>query len=79
MAMSSAGEEADWLRSMLIDIPLWSKPIPPLTIYYGNQAATFRLQVLAKWQVETSSSQTQSCEDIIGGRRDIASICEVQI
>ena len=27
---------------MLIDIPLWSKPIPPLTIYCDNQAAIFR-------------------------------------
>ena len=27
---------------MLIDIPLWSKSIPPLTIYYDNQAAIFR-------------------------------------
>ena len=42
IAMSSAGEEADWLRSMLIDIPLWSKPIPPLTIYCDNQVARFR-------------------------------------
>ena len=42
IAISSAGEEADWLRSMLIDIPLWSKPIPPLTIYCDNQAAIFR-------------------------------------
>ena len=42
IAMSSAGEEADWLRSMLIDIPLWSQPIPPLTIYCDNQATIFR-------------------------------------
>ncbi|PHU17324.1 putative histone acetyltransferase HAC-like 1 [Capsicum chinense] len=27
IAMSSAGEEADWLRSMLIDIPLWGSEI----------------------------------------------------
>ncbi|XP_047263818.1 L-ascorbate oxidase homolog [Capsicum annuum] len=41
IAMSSAGEEANWLRSMLIDIPLWGKPIPPLTIYCDNKAAIF--------------------------------------
>ncbi|PHT39029.1 hypothetical protein CQW23_22602 [Capsicum baccatum] len=40
--MSSAGEEANWLRSMLIDIPLWGKPIPLLTIYYDNKAAIFQ-------------------------------------
>ncbi|PHT53282.1 hypothetical protein CQW23_07744 [Capsicum baccatum] len=42
IAMSFAGEEADWLRSMLIDIPLWGKPIPPLTIYCDNKTAIFR-------------------------------------
>ena len=47
IAMSSAGEEADWLRSMLIDIPLWSKSISPLTIYCDNQTAIFRLQVIS--------------------------------
>ena len=41
-AMSSAGEEADWLRSSLIDFLLWSKPMPPLTIYCDNQVAIFR-------------------------------------
>ncbi|KAF3670490.1 putative receptor-like protein 12-like [Capsicum annuum] len=40
--MSSAGEEADWLRSMLIDISLWGKPIPPLTIYCDNKTSIFR-------------------------------------
>ncbi|KAF3661700.1 putative cytochrome 86A2-like [Capsicum annuum] len=41
IAMSSTGEEIDWLRSMLIDISLWGKPIPPLTIYCDNKAAIF--------------------------------------
>jgi len=41
IAMFSAGEKVDWLRSMLIDIPLWSMPVPPLTIYCDNQAAIF--------------------------------------
>ena len=40
-AISSTGEEGDWLRSMLIDIPLWSKPVPPFTIYCDNKAAIF--------------------------------------
>ena len=43
IALSSAGEEVDWLRFMLIDIPLWSKSVQPLTIYCDNQAATFRV------------------------------------
>ena len=41
IAISTAGEEADWLRLMLIDIPLWRKPILPLIIYCDNQAAIF--------------------------------------
>ena len=41
IAMSSDGEGVDWLRSMLIDIPLWGKTIPPLTIYSDNQVAIF--------------------------------------
>ncbi|XP_059638633.1 secreted RxLR effector protein 161-like [Cornus florida] len=33
ITLSSAGEEAEWLKSILEDIPIWNKPIPPLTIY----------------------------------------------
>ena len=39
VALSSASEEVDWLRSILIDILFWSKQIPPLTIYYDNKVA----------------------------------------
>ncbi|KAK4379012.1 hypothetical protein RND71_000874 [Anisodus tanguticus] len=41
IAMSFTGEEAHWIRSMLIDISLWSKPVPPLTIYCDNKTAIF--------------------------------------
>lgn len=40
--MSFVGEEVDLLRSVMIDIPLWSKTIPPLTIYCYNQGSVFR-------------------------------------
>lgn len=39
IALSSAGEKTDWLRNFLIVIPLRSKSIQYLTIYYDNKAA----------------------------------------
>lgn len=42
IALSFAGEEADWLKNIRIDILLWSKPIPPLSIYCDNQASFLR-------------------------------------
>ncbi|GJV91532.1 zinc finger, CCHC-type containing protein [Tanacetum coccineum] len=35
----AAGKEAEWLRNMILEIPLWSKPIAPISIRY-NSAAT---------------------------------------
>ncbi|GKA06314.1 zinc finger, CCHC-type containing protein [Tanacetum coccineum] len=32
MALAAAGKEAEWLRNMLLKIPLWSKPIAPISI-----------------------------------------------
>ncbi|GKC51092.1 zinc finger, CCHC-type containing protein [Tanacetum coccineum] len=40
MALAAAGKEAEWLRNMLLKIPLWSKPIAPISILYDS-AATF--------------------------------------
>lgn len=38
----SASQEIDWLRNILIDIPRWSKPNAPLTIYCDNQTTLLR-------------------------------------
>ncbi|GJY26295.1 hypothetical protein Tco_0401021 [Tanacetum coccineum] len=40
MALAAAGKEAEWLRNMLLKIPLWSKPIAPISILYDS-VATF--------------------------------------
>nr|GEU71805.1 hypothetical protein [Tanacetum cinerariifolium] len=32
MALAAAGKEAEWLKNLLLKIPLWSKPITPISI-----------------------------------------------
>ena len=44
IALDKAGEEAEWLRQFLKDIPLWPKPVPAICIYCDNQAAISRAQ-----------------------------------
>ncbi|GKD90565.1 hypothetical protein Tco_1366072 [Tanacetum coccineum] len=39
VALAAAGKEAEWLKNMLLEIPLWSKPITPISIRC-NSAAT---------------------------------------
>ncbi|GJZ79819.1 hypothetical protein Tco_0644656 [Tanacetum coccineum] len=39
VALAAAGKEAEWLKNLLLEIPLWSKPIAPLSIRC-NSAAT---------------------------------------
>ena len=31
--------ESEWIRNLLFDIPLWTKPIPPIIIHCDNTAA----------------------------------------
>eukprot|EP00268_Persea_americana_P012745 TRINITY_DN15453_c0_g2_i2.p1 TRINITY_DN15453_c0_g2~~TRINITY_DN15453_c0_g2_i2.p1 ORF type:complete len:405 (+),score=42.66 TRINITY_DN15453_c0_g2_i2:606-1820(+) len=39
LALGAAATEAEWIRNLLYDIPLWSKPIPPIIIHCDNTAA----------------------------------------
>ncbi|GJV78900.1 zinc finger, CCHC-type containing protein [Tanacetum coccineum] len=39
VALAAAGKEAEWLKNLLLEIPLWSKPIAPISIRC-NSAAT---------------------------------------
>ena len=39
IALDKAGEEAEWLRNFLEDIPLWPKPVAPICIHCDSQAA----------------------------------------
>ena len=33
VALAAAGKEAEWLRDLVYEIPLWSKPIEPISIH----------------------------------------------
>lgn len=43
VAQSSTEEKAEWLRNVLVDVPIWDKSVPALTIYYDNQAIIFKV------------------------------------
>ncbi|GKA35247.1 zinc finger, CCHC-type containing protein [Tanacetum coccineum] len=36
VALAAAGKEAEWLKILLREIPLWSKPITPISIRYDS-------------------------------------------
>nr|GEW40980.1 zinc finger, CCHC-type [Tanacetum cinerariifolium] len=38
VAIAAAGKEAEWLKNLLFEILLWSKPISPISIRYDNAA-----------------------------------------
>nr|GEV36121.1 zinc finger, CCHC-type [Tanacetum cinerariifolium] len=38
VALAAAGKEVEWLKNLLIEIPLWVKPIAPIFIYYDSAA-----------------------------------------
>ncbi|XP_073152069.1 uncharacterized protein [Henckelia pumila] len=44
IALDKAGEEAEWLRNFLEDIPCWMKPVPAIMIHCDSQAAIGRAQ-----------------------------------
>ena len=39
VALDKCGEEAEWLRNFLEDIPKWTKPVPAICIHCDNQSA----------------------------------------
>ena len=39
VALAAAGKEAEWLRNLVYEIPLWSKPIAPISILCDSVAA----------------------------------------
>ncbi|GJW47407.1 hypothetical protein Tco_0079053 [Tanacetum coccineum] len=38
MALAAASKEAEWLKNLLLEISLWSKPIAPISIPYDSAA-----------------------------------------
>ena len=39
IALAAASEEASWLRSLLLEIPTWERPIPAILIHCDSVAA----------------------------------------
>ncbi|WCJ43236.1 hypothetical protein M5689_023991 [Euphorbia peplus] len=44
IALAVASEEANWLRCLLAEIPLWEKPIPAVLIHCDSTAAIAKIQ-----------------------------------
>ena len=44
IALDKCGEEAEWLRHFLEDIPRWPKPVPPICIHCDSQSAIGKAQ-----------------------------------
>ena len=42
VALEKAGTEAEWLRNLLIDIPIRKRPAPSMSIHCDNQAIIAR-------------------------------------
>ncbi|GJQ99262.1 zinc finger, CCHC-type containing protein [Tanacetum coccineum] len=38
VALAAAGKEAEWLKNLLLEIPLWVKPMAPISILYDSAA-----------------------------------------
>ena len=38
VALAAAGKEAEWLRNLVIEIPLWPKPVSPIAIFCDSQS-----------------------------------------
>ncbi|XP_058208299.1 secreted RxLR effector protein 161-like [Rhododendron vialii] len=38
VALASGSKEAEWLRNLLLEIPVWPKPMPPVSLHCGSQA-----------------------------------------
>ena len=38
VALDAAGKEAEWLRNLIFEIPLWPKPISPIPIFCDSQS-----------------------------------------
>jgi hypothetical protein len=42
VALASGSKEAEWLRSMLWELPLWPKPMPPISLHCDSQSMLSR-------------------------------------
>ena len=44
IALDKNGEEGEWLRNFLEDVPCWEKPVPPILIHCDCMSAIGRAQ-----------------------------------
>ena len=44
IALASVSKEANWLRDLLYEIPLWKKPIPHILNHCGSTIAIGRVK-----------------------------------
>jgi hypothetical protein len=42
VALASCSKEAEWLRNLLIEIPIWPKPMSPISLHCDSQATLSR-------------------------------------
>ncbi|XP_074298159.1 secreted RxLR effector protein 161-like [Silene latifolia] len=42
IALAAAGKEAEWLRNLVYEIPVWPKPIPPISIHCDSSTTLAR-------------------------------------
>ncbi|GJS85776.1 zinc finger, CCHC-type containing protein [Tanacetum coccineum] len=55
VALAAAGKEAEWLKNLLLEIPLWVKPMAPISIRYNSQLpAEETWQLSSMWKAEHS-------------------------
>ena len=44
IALVDASKEAEWLKNLLVDIPLWKNPSPAILINCDNKATIYRVE-----------------------------------
>nr|VDD43517.1 unnamed protein product [Brassica oleracea] len=40
VALAASGKEAEWLRNLVYEIPLWPKPVSPISIHCDKEDET---------------------------------------
>ncbi|GKC92014.1 hypothetical protein Tco_1157456, partial [Tanacetum coccineum] len=55
-ALAAAGKEAEWLKNLLLEIPLWSKPIVHISIRCDSAATLAKAYSQMYIGVETSQA-----------------------
>ena len=42
VALASCSKEAEWLRNLVLEFPLWPKPMPPVSLHCDSEATLSR-------------------------------------